>query len=84
MIFKNRENQLKSQEKCNDCGAYIDKINPVKNVYCSFFTPSTDQYHCNKCKKPYSKVVYAWSKIKFYSEIEVDDKGVPVGFKSIK
>lgn len=69
------ENKSEKQVKCNDCGAYIDKINPV--IFVGIFG-SMELFFCGKCKKPYTKKVLDYSSIKYFATVEVDEKGKPI------
>lgn len=76
MFFKKEQVE---QEKCHDCGAYIDKINKV--VVEGIWLEVDERFYCGKCKKPYIKIKNLYSlgvPTKYFAELEVDENGKPV------
>lgn len=70
------------QQKCADCGAYIDKINEVSVSDCTALFWG-ERYYCGKCKKPYQRETNypengLTHKRRFFAEVEVTKDGVPI------
>lgn len=63
------------KQKCKDCGAYIDKINPVlfQGIFYEF-----KGYFCGKCKKPFTRVFDGGGRTRYFAEVEVDETGKPI------
>ena len=87
---KEKRTTKTSQTKCADCGAYIDKINPVSvdDLYERAYENSGIEfnlYHCNDHKKPYTKMVVPRDgRYRYYrtEDLEVEKDGSPVGYVS--
>lgn len=71
----------KVQTKCEDCGAYIEKINKVVT------DTGREFYFCGRCKKPYSRMeggLFTHYVYTYFAEVEVDEDGTPVGYVKAK
>ena len=69
------------QTRCEDCGAYIDKINKVLT------DSGREFYFCGKCKKPYSRReggFFTRGVYTYFAEVEVTEEGIPVGYVKAK
>lgn len=74
--------------KCEDCRClgYKEDFQKVKKI--NEYTIPKDSinyiYYCPKDKKPYSVVSYTFSFVHYYSNLEVDENGIPLGFKKLE
>lgn len=70
-----------STVKCEECKCHLYRHDAQVVNY-----RGDDIYYCQTHKKPYEKVMYRYwmSDIKYYKEMEVNEKGEPVGYKKVK
>lgn len=67
--------------KCDTCKHKIDRID-AQTIKFGYITET----YCPEHKKPYSKIKtndFNYNR-RYYAELEVDEQGVPVGYKKIK
>ncbi len=78
--------------KCEECRHWVDNIDayPVlHNDLCRFrytspVSSSETLWYCKLCKKEYFKITTdGLGETRYYKEIEVDEKGEPIGYAKI-
>jgi len=67
--------------KCDKCSSLVslDDAQKVSGVH------GTQEYYCDEHKVPYNKKRYFYDgttgeRIAFYGEVEMDEKGTPIGY----
>lgn len=96
--FENARRQLEQRAAetvtCDTCKCIIHKKDAQEVKYANpgmaafleshlFGTPITTSrvlYYCRQHRKPYDRM----ASFQYFKEVEVDDKGIPVGFKPVK
>lgn len=75
-------NPFANKVKCNECKAWIDKTDASTVKSFGLFGETAD-YYCPVHKKPYARYILAYPNNIYFAEIEVDEDGVPVGYKKV-
>jgi len=82
-MFFRAEKEIKKIEKekvsCNECKCLL-YVEDAQKVVCPLYS----EFYCRKCEKPYSRKSFNRYGLIYFKEIEVDERGLPVGYKKIK
>lgn len=89
LFWENKEPTKVEQEdkvKCNECKCWLSKADAQTVEFLSTGISFGYSYHyyCKSHRKPYTRLLLSSLDRIYFKEIEVDEKGEPIGYKKIK